>query len=67
MTAETATTIAADVDGADVSYLVADPSAAPQPYGTTNAAYAQYSRCPGMRNWPEVNNPAKRDWYFNNW
>ena len=67
VTAETATTIAADVDGADVSYLVADPSAAPQPNGTTNAAYAQYSRCPGMRNWPEVNNPAKRDWYFNNW
>lgn len=60
------TAIAADVDGTDFSYAVTDPNAAPQPSGVTNAAYSQYSRCPGGRNWPTVSNPAGRDWYFNN-
>tara|TARA_B110000208_G_scaffold133746_1_gene161857 strand:+ start:156 stop:1088 length:933 start_codon:yes stop_codon:yes gene_type:complete len=60
------TTIAKDVDGIDFAYAVEDPSAAPQPAGTVNAAYSQYSRCPGARNWPVVTNPADRDWFFNN-
>lgn len=50
----------ADVDGADVSALLAEPERM-----LKQEAYAQYSRCPGDRHWPS-REPGHPAWYLNN-
>ena len=49
-----------DVDGDDVSALLADPT-----QQLKDEAYAQYSRCPGKRFWPKVTT-GEPDWWYNN-
>lgn len=50
----------ADVAGMDQSQAVRDPTSQLKDY-----AFAQYSRCPGNRNWPH-GAPGHPDWYLNN-
>ena len=59
--------VAADVDGTDVSALLHQPGIV-----LKNESYAQYPRCPGLRQWPHRSDcrsqgaPPGADWCLNN-